>query len=269
MRSSGRYVDLGPLLTISEEELSRPARRREDRDVLVLRIEIEAQRREVARLMAIIGRGIPMVESVAMPAAGEVDTDRVLLSARDLKRALGVSTGTLYKWVHDGTFPPQIHIGSLARWQKADVDAWLKARAADRTHDAVARQRERTVQKVRGGRSRWATSTVSEPTITEGYVRDWVPRPTPLRGVGWRLPPGDPEPVPPDHADYTVPRFRFSDAARYVGLPWHREQELIGVPHGRTTGMHHCFAQSDLDAFKATLPPPKKGRSKTRGSPLE
>ncbi len=33
--------------------------------------------------------------------------------------------------------------------------------------------------------------------------------------------------------------------------------------------MHHCFAQSDLDAFKATLPPPKKGRPKTRGTPAE
>ena len=43
--------ELGPLFTVTEEELSRPPRRREDRDVLVLRIEIEAQRREVARLM--------------------------------------------------------------------------------------------------------------------------------------------------------------------------------------------------------------------------
>ena len=46
---------LGPLLTITEEELSRPARRREDRDILILRIEIEAQRREVARLTQLAG----------------------------------------------------------------------------------------------------------------------------------------------------------------------------------------------------------------------
>ena len=41
-----RSIDeLGPLFTITEDELSRPARRREDRDVLVLRVEIEASAR--------------------------------------------------------------------------------------------------------------------------------------------------------------------------------------------------------------------------------
>jgi hypothetical protein len=47
-----RSIDeLGPLFTIADDDLSRPVRRREDRDVLVLRVEIEAQRREVERLL--------------------------------------------------------------------------------------------------------------------------------------------------------------------------------------------------------------------------
>lgn len=58
MNTRDPRADLGPLLTLTEEELSRPARRREDRDVLVLRIEIEAQRREVARLAALAGERI-------------------------------------------------------------------------------------------------------------------------------------------------------------------------------------------------------------------
>jgi excisionase family DNA binding protein len=54
--------------------------------------------------------------------------DRLLLSARDLRKMLGVSTGTLYRWTKEGAFPAQIHIGSLARWRRADVDAWIRAR---------------------------------------------------------------------------------------------------------------------------------------------
>jgi predicted DNA-binding transcriptional regulator AlpA len=265
MRRAQHRKSLGPLLTLSEEDLVRPARRREDRDVLVLRIEIEAQRREVARLMELVAGGVPVMDLSVAPATATMEPDRVLLSARDLKRALGVSPGTLYKWIQDGAFPPQIHIGRLARWQKADVDTWLRDRAADRRHDAVGRQRGQTIQRVRGGRSRWTTSTSPEPTITEGYVPDWEPRPTPLRGVGWRPTPGEPQPVPPDHADYTVPRFRISDAARYVGLPWHRKGDLLEIPHGRTTGMHHCFAQSDLDEFKSTMPARTGKRQKPSG----
>lgn len=55
MSARNYHDELGPLFTITEDELNRPARRREDRDVLVLRVEIEAQRREVARLMNAIG----------------------------------------------------------------------------------------------------------------------------------------------------------------------------------------------------------------------
>src|SRR5262245_14027317 len=116
---------LGPLLTISQEELTLPARRREDRDVLVLRIEIETQRREVARLMAIVGRGGNALTDPQGPTAGEPDPTKLLLSARDLRNMLGVTPGTLYRWMSENKFPQQIHVGSLARWKRSDVDAWI------------------------------------------------------------------------------------------------------------------------------------------------
>lgn len=242
------HHELGPLLTISDDELTRPARRREDRDVLILRIEIEAQRREVARLMSVIGRRLPVPdESRNQPLS--TDSDKLLLSARELRHALGVSNGAIYRWVKEGLFPAQIHVGSLARWKKSDVDAWLQDRSENRTLKTVASERPPTVQRVRGGRSRWAATTASTP----GYVRNWEPRRTPLRGVGWKLKPGVPEPVATDHPDYTVPRYRLDDAARYVGLKGYQQWDLHDIPHGRTKAMHYCFAQSDLDAFKATL----------------
>jgi hypothetical protein len=114
--------DLGPLFTITEEELVRPARRREDRDVLVLRIEIEAQRREVARLTTILGARQPgeQIPALGVAGGGAVGAigDRLLLSSRDLRKALGVSATTLWRWTKDGRFPPQIHIGS-ASWNRA------------------------------------------------------------------------------------------------------------------------------------------------------
>lgn len=259
MKPRTQVEELGPLLTVTEEELSRPARRREDRDVLVLRIEIEAQRREVARLMKAAGEKL-RVEDPPEPDRQISDPDKLLLSARDLRKALGVSAGTLYRWMSDGSFPPQIHIGSLARWKRADVDAWIQARTEERVRQDLERTRPSVHKKVRGGRSRWA-STAQVPVVTESNAPAWEPRPVPLRGTGHRLTGGVPEPVAPDHPDYKVPRFSRNHAASYLGLPWNREHELDTIPHGRTNLMHFCFAQSDLDEFKATLKIPTKART--------
>jgi predicted DNA-binding transcriptional regulator AlpA len=252
---------LGPLFTISDEELNRPARRREDRDVLVLRIEVEAQRREVARLMTLVGSGQPLHE-LAPDSLANRESCKVLLSARELRSAFNVSNAALYRWVKGGTFPPQIHVGRLARWNRADVDVWLKAKKEEGARQAVARQRPQPTQRVKGGRSRWAPTSSAVPAVTEGYVRNSEPQPTPLRGMGWQLKPGVPEPVPLDHPDYGVPRFRLQDAARYVGLPDSGQWDLCSIPHGGTNAMHYCLAQSDLDEFKSTLKPRRTKKPK-------
>jgi predicted DNA-binding transcriptional regulator AlpA len=263
-------AELGPLFTVTEEELSRPARRREDRDVLVLRIEIEAQRREVARLMKTAGEKLHVqdsrIEDPPEPDRQISDPDKLLLSARDLRKALGVSAGTLYRWMGDGTFPPQIHIGSLARWRRADIDAWIQARTEARAMQDLERTRPSVHKKVRGGRSRWA-STAQVPVVTESNAPAWEPQPTPLRGTGHRLAAGVPVPVAPDHPDYQVPRFSREHAAQYVGLPWSRQWDLHAIPHGRTRAMHYCFAQSDLDDFKSTLKPARGGRRRGAKEP--
>jgi excisionase family DNA binding protein len=135
--------DLGPLYTISEQELSRPSRRREDRDVLVLRIEIEAQRREVARLTSLLRAREPQTRQLA---SAELSPEKVLLSARDVRSALGISRGTLYRWIQLGTFPPQIHLGSMSRWRKSDVDAWLHRTAGSGVESGHASRRRRPLR---------------------------------------------------------------------------------------------------------------------------
>lgn len=67
LRDRTPHEELGPLFTIAKEELNRPARRREDRDVLVLRVEIGAQRREVARLMHAVCESAPTPGSRVVP----------------------------------------------------------------------------------------------------------------------------------------------------------------------------------------------------------
>jgi predicted DNA-binding transcriptional regulator AlpA len=256
-------AELAPLLTITEEELARPARRREDRDILVLRIEIEAQRREAARLAALAGERLRRDEPPE-PSLDAASPDKLLLSAKDLRKALGVSAGTLYRWMKEDRFPPQIHIGSLARWNRGEVEAWIETRMDERLREDAMRNRPKTMKKVRGGRSRWG-STAQPPVVTESNAPAWEPRPEPLRGTGHRLPSGIPGPVAPDHPDYSVPRFSREHAAKYVGLPWHRQFELDQIPHGRTKALHFCFAQSDLDAFKATLKSAPRRRSRRNG----
>lgn len=50
----------------------------------------------------------------------------MLVSAKELKSILSVSTTTLYKMVSEGRFPQQTHIGQrTARWRSDDVIKWL------------------------------------------------------------------------------------------------------------------------------------------------
>ena len=143
-------MDLGPLFTITEQELTRPVRRREDRDVLVLRVELDAQRREVASLTKLLERE-PALRRPA-PKATEADADRLLLTGKEIRHALGISAPTLWRWIKGGQFPRQILIGSLSRWRKDEVEAWLSAKAQSPAGHDVVRPGPRK------GRSRGRTS---------------------------------------------------------------------------------------------------------------
>jgi prophage regulatory protein len=123
-----RRDDIGPLLTLSEEELARPVRRREDRSLLALQTEIEAQRREVARLTKAL---LAPTKWASLREASR--NARRLYRLHDLTRELGLSRSTIYKWIQDGRFPAQVQLGGrLSRWRSEDIEAWLQSRGEDK-----------------------------------------------------------------------------------------------------------------------------------------
>lgn len=65
---------------------------------------------------------------------------KVLLSRHELK-ALGitVSNSSLLRWEQLGRFPRRIRMaGTTVAWLKSEVDAWLEARAEERSRHVYA-----------------------------------------------------------------------------------------------------------------------------------
>lgn len=59
-----------------------------------------------------------------------------LLVTKAILRLTGISRSTLHRWIKDGLFPAPLKLGagpsSRSAWLKADIDAWLTARIANR-----------------------------------------------------------------------------------------------------------------------------------------
>src|SRR5215218_3445365 len=65
------------------------------------------------------------------PECAAVDEDK-LLSRKELAAALGVSTRTVDRWIHEQTGPPATLLPSgRRRWRWGDVEAWLRQRRED------------------------------------------------------------------------------------------------------------------------------------------
>ena len=56
---------------------------------------------------------------LASPECAAMDEDR-LLSRKELAAALGVSTRTVDRWIHEQT--------GRRRWRRGDVETWLRQR---------------------------------------------------------------------------------------------------------------------------------------------
>jgi predicted DNA-binding transcriptional regulator AlpA len=69
---------------------------------------------------------------LASPECAAMDEDK-LLSRKELAAALGVSTRTVDRWIHEQTGPPATLLPSgRRRWRWGDVEAWLRQRREDR-----------------------------------------------------------------------------------------------------------------------------------------
>jgi excisionase family DNA binding protein len=70
------------------------------------------------------------------PAASEVETASLLLSARQLAELLGVSLRKLERDRQDGTGVPYIKFGRRVLYRGADVEAYLEAQRFTSTAEA-------------------------------------------------------------------------------------------------------------------------------------
>ena len=55
-----------------------------------------------------------------------------LLSIKDIRRRLNCATSTIYRWIEEDHFPRPMRLGGMARWEEADVEAFLERAKAKR-----------------------------------------------------------------------------------------------------------------------------------------
>lgn len=67
----------------------------------------------------------------------------MMLTAREVADALGVSERSVWRWSATGVLPPGVRIGSLVRWPRRAIEDWL----AKREHEAQAEQKKLAAKK--------------------------------------------------------------------------------------------------------------------------
>jgi len=69
--------------------------------------------------------------------------EAMMMTVKDVAKALGVSERSVWRWSSDGTLPPGIKIGGSVRWSQQSVEDWL----AKQEHEALAEQRKLAAKK--------------------------------------------------------------------------------------------------------------------------
>ncbi len=67
-------------------------------------------------------------------------TDQVLVGPGDVAQMLGVSRKAIYSFISRGAIPEPFKLGSLTRWQRREIEAWIKADCPSATRWAVLRR---------------------------------------------------------------------------------------------------------------------------------
>ena len=56
-------------------------------------------------------------------------TPNAIMRRPEVVRMLGISRGTLYRWMSTGNFPRPIRLGPASiAWRRSDIDEWLASR---------------------------------------------------------------------------------------------------------------------------------------------
>ena len=63
----------------------------------------------------------------------KISIDDRFMRLPEVKKITGVSGGTIYNWMHKGTFPKSMSLGpQIVVWLASDVDKWLKEKIEKR-----------------------------------------------------------------------------------------------------------------------------------------
>lgn len=57
---------------------------------------------------------------------------QALMSVQELADYVGVPRSTVYRWNYNGSGPRFLRVGKYSRYRRADVDAWLAERFAEK-----------------------------------------------------------------------------------------------------------------------------------------
>lgn len=70
----------------------------------------------------------------------KTENQQLVLGRKDLKKiGITVSNSSLLRWEQHGRFPRRIRMaGTTVGWLKSEIDAWLDARAEERSRQVYA-----------------------------------------------------------------------------------------------------------------------------------
>lgn len=89
------------------------------------RIEIARLQRELDALRSKMSARAPTTPVPSAQKDRPKYVGNVLIGIGDLCKQIGVSRGTIYRWVKEGTFPAAVRISPGAvRWRSEDVEQW-------------------------------------------------------------------------------------------------------------------------------------------------
>jgi len=95
------------------------------------------------------GNSVPSAErteSVEPDWTRVAGDSRLLISAAELGKLLGVNKSTVWNWHSSGRIPMPVHIGGTTRWKAEEIRRWVEAGCPPRAQWELLRADERMLK---------------------------------------------------------------------------------------------------------------------------
>lgn len=71
------------------------------------------------------------MNTINTTTASSILLDESLVDMKFITKFTGLTDKWFYKLIQDGRFPKPVKFGRSSRWQKSEIEAWLRARIAE------------------------------------------------------------------------------------------------------------------------------------------